>query len=278
MSTFQGFDEPQANYSKLPHALIDELPQINSVSELKVILYILRHTWGFQDSEKKITIDEFSNGRKRSDGSRMDSGCGITGNSVRAGLDAAIEHGYIIVDEDASDLARIKRWYSINSRGAKLASRGAKVEPLPSKVEPRTEKETSGKKPEKETFDDDRPTAKSAGDRDGRMLLALIQQRGFMYLDSQASLLAIKLEDEYTDSQLRTALDSMTTRHQDLIKTGKRGITAPLAYLRSVLVGMDDKPADKNPLEIDWDEEMRKYEAIHGKSVATDDDESELPF
>lgn len=110
------------------------------------------------------------------------------------------------------------------------------------------------------------------------MLLALIQQRGFMYLDSQSPLLAVKLEDEYTDAQLRKALDSMTTQHQKLIKAGKRGITAPLAYLRSVLVGMDDKPADKNPLEIDWDEEMRKYEAIHGKSVATDDDESELPF
>ena len=74
------------------------------------------------------------------------------------------------------------------------------------------------------------------------MLLALLQGRGFMYLDSQATILALKLEDEYTDAQLRTALDTTTKRHQDLIKTGKRGITAPLAYLRSVLAGMDDTP------------------------------------
>lgn len=159
MSDFTGFEEPQANYSKLPHALIDELNNINSVSELKVILYILRHTWGFRDADKKITIDEFCTGRKRADGSRMDGGCGIHPNSVRAGLDAAIEHGYILVEEDARDLARIKRRYSINSRGSKLVSRGAKVEPLGgakveplrSKVAPRTEKETTGKIQEKET-------------------------------------------------------------------------------------------------------------------------------
>jgi len=154
MSKFTGFEEPQANYSKLPHALIDELNNINSVSELKVILYILRHTWGFRDSDKKITIDEFSNGRKRADGSRMDGGCGIHPNSVRAGLDAAIEHGYILMEEDASDLARNKRRYSINSRGAKVEPpRGAKVEPLRSKVEPRTEKETTRKTQEKETIE-----------------------------------------------------------------------------------------------------------------------------
>lgn len=78
------------------------------------------------------------------------------------------------------------------------------------------------------------------------MLLALLQGRGFMYLDSQASLLAIKLEDEYTDAQLRTALDTTTRRHEELIKTGKRGITAPLAYLRSVLAGMDDATTTKD--------------------------------
>jgi len=34
------------------------------------VLYILRHTWGFQDTSKRITSDEFEHGRKRIDGTR----------------------------------------------------------------------------------------------------------------------------------------------------------------------------------------------------------------
>jgi len=42
---FPGFTEPTENWSKLPHSLIGALPDIRTVAELKVILYILRHTW-----------------------------------------------------------------------------------------------------------------------------------------------------------------------------------------------------------------------------------------
>ncbi|MBT9173889.1 MAG: hypothetical protein DDT21_02295 [Syntrophomonadaceae bacterium] len=139
---FAGFAQPKENWSKLPHALIDELHNITSESELKVILYILRHTWGYHDSEKRITIDEFCFGRKRSDGSRIDNGCGITANSVKAGIENAVNHGYIIVEEDASDKARIKRFYSINSGGQSLMVGGQLLTPWVSKVDPRTEKDT----------------------------------------------------------------------------------------------------------------------------------------
>ena len=158
MSKFAGFDQPKANYSKLPHTLIDELSNITSESELKVILYILRHTWGYHDTEKKITIDEFCNGRKRSDGSRIDGGCGITSNAVKGGIAKAVEHGYIVVEEDARDLARIKRYYSINSGGQKLMVGGQTLTPGVSQVDPRTEKDTIERNLERETPS---PTAKS---------------------------------------------------------------------------------------------------------------------
>lgn len=79
----------------------------------------------------------------------------------------------------------------------------------------------------------------TSGDRDGRMLLELVRAKGFLYLDSQPSRMAMLLESDYSDAQLRTALERTAEAHQKQIKTGRRGITAPLAYIRQVLAGMD---------------------------------------
>lgn len=148
---FSGFDEPTENWSKLPHALVETMHLMTSQAEIKVVLYILRHTWGFGDDEKKITIDEFCNGRKRRDGSRLDAGTGLSTNAVKAGIASAVDHGFIRVVEDDSDKARIKRYYQLrNSGGQKLTPWGSEVDPLLSEVDPRTEKETLRKKPKKE--------------------------------------------------------------------------------------------------------------------------------
>lgn len=147
--TFQGFSIPEQNYSKLPHQFIDLLPEIDSLAELKVTLYTLRHTWGFSeyDKPKKITTDEFENGRKRRDGTRIDNGTGLSPNSIRAGLEKAIERGTLTVEVDDTDKARIEKYYSLNmSDDSNLAPRPAKVAPRPAKVEERTEKETIERK------------------------------------------------------------------------------------------------------------------------------------
>jgi DnaD/phage-associated family protein len=171
MGKFTGFIDPEQNWSKLPHQLIDEMHNISSISELKVILYVLRHTWGFKDSQKRITIDEFVQGRKRKDGTRIDEGCGLSPNSVRDGLKRAQEHGYLRIEVDDSDKARIEKTYSLTMQ--KPTNRGAKVEPLGAnlevqklnpdmqklnhwgaKVEPRTEKETLERNLEKDNYTD----------------------------------------------------------------------------------------------------------------------------
>jgi hypothetical protein len=153
--TFNGFDEPFENWSKLPHSLINALPLISTIAEMKVILYILRHTWGFKefDLPKRITVDEFIFGRKDKHGNRMDNGTGLTEPSVRAGLEKATEHGFITVFMDDSDLARIVKAYML-----KLNDQGEKVLPSDYAIGgksftvgtenslPRSEKETKGKK------------------------------------------------------------------------------------------------------------------------------------
>ena len=115
MSAFNGFAPPTSNFSKLPHALIDALPIFSSESELKLVLYIIRHTWGFNEYEqpRRLTIDELMNGRKRTDGARMDAGTGLSKPSVISGLRMAETHGFIEVHIDDSDKARMKKSYRI---------------------------------------------------------------------------------------------------------------------------------------------------------------------
>lgn len=154
---FQGFEPPTENWSKLPHALINALPQVTSLAEIKVILYILRHTWGYREFEtsKTITGDEFANGRKKSDGTRIDGGIGMSEPSVRTGIKNAIEHGFIVAEVDDSDMARIEKSYKLAMRveevGVNSLPSGDKEFTLRTKtINPRSEKETKGKKPKKE--------------------------------------------------------------------------------------------------------------------------------
>lgn len=162
---FQGFAPPVENWSKLPHELINALPLIETIGEMKVILYVLRHTWGYQDEEKRISLDEFCNGRKHSyrylkrhpDASpRIDSGTGLSPNTVKDGIERAVKHGFLEVDEDASDRARIKRWYSLAESGhQELTPEYQTLIPNPPEVDTRSEKETIERNIESPSSGDD---------------------------------------------------------------------------------------------------------------------------
>lgn len=99
---FEGFDELQKNYCPLPLKLIANLHLIDSLAELKVVLYIIRHTLGWRDSEKRISLSEFCHGRRRRNGTHLDNGVGMSVSNIRNGLYKAVEHGFIEVVEEAN--------------------------------------------------------------------------------------------------------------------------------------------------------------------------------
>ncbi len=134
--TFAGFAPPVENWSKLPHEFIDALSLIETIGEMKVILYVLRHTWGYHDEEKKITLDEFCNGRKRRDGTRLDNGTGLSKPTVIDGIERAVKHGFLEVDTDERDKGRVKKFYRLTSSDVKKLDTSSK-NPLQ-----RSEKET----------------------------------------------------------------------------------------------------------------------------------------
>src|SRR3954471_16198590 len=117
-STFSGFDLPESNFFRMPNTWTDITAEINNIAELKVVEYILRHTWVYQEYglKKHITIDEFVNGRRRQDGSRMDKGTGLSERAVYDGLRKAVENSLIEEETDDSDRGRIKKSYSLRMR------------------------------------------------------------------------------------------------------------------------------------------------------------------
>jgi DNA-binding PadR family transcriptional regulator len=102
----------------MPNSWTDVTAEIDSIAELKVVEYILRHTWGYQEFaiKKHITIDEFVHGRRRQDGSRMDRGTGLSERAVYDGLRKAVENGLIEDEIDDSDRGRVKKSYSLRMR------------------------------------------------------------------------------------------------------------------------------------------------------------------
>lgn len=114
---FTGFDPPRQNWTKVPNALFDALPRFSSHAELAVVLYCVRSTWGYGTASRRITLDEFENGRKRRDGSRIDAGCGMSRASIISGLKRAIAHGFLVATEEGPDGGRMSKRYAVRIAG-----------------------------------------------------------------------------------------------------------------------------------------------------------------
>lgn len=122
-SGFDGFDRPIENWFRLPNNWTDLTAEVmTSWAEQKIVEYVIRHTWGYQDfdSLKRITLDEFMHGRKLKDGSRMDKGIGMEKQAVLAGIERAVEHGFLIVIKDSSDKARSKKFYGLKMKSSSV--------------------------------------------------------------------------------------------------------------------------------------------------------------
>lgn len=85
----------------------------------------------------------------------------------------------------------------------------------------------------KQSDDDDFATSTATDDAIG--LVKLIQADGFVYLDNSPTALATQLIERFGWARCTDALNRLRVAHQKQISNGRRGITAPLAYLRSIL-------------------------------------------
>src|SRR5688572_23206645 len=74
--TYKGYASP--NYTPVPDGLFDEqLPDLSG-SELKVLLYIIRRTFGFKKDSDNISLNQLLNGITTKEGIVLDRGTGLT--------------------------------------------------------------------------------------------------------------------------------------------------------------------------------------------------------
>src|SRR5947209_2870197 len=73
---FRGYAGP--NYTPVPDELFDEqLPELSG-AELKVLLYVIRRTFGFKRESDNISLSQMLNGLRSRDGRQLDRGVGLT--------------------------------------------------------------------------------------------------------------------------------------------------------------------------------------------------------
>jgi len=91
---FKGFTRP--TYTQTPNEVFDVLLDMLNGSELKVLLYIIRRTFGFKKESDNISLNQIVNGIKKKDGSIQDYGTGISKLSARKAVKRLIDKNVIL--------------------------------------------------------------------------------------------------------------------------------------------------------------------------------------
>lgn len=115
-----GLPRPRSNWFRTPNVLtliVADLAREQSYAEIIVLLYILRHTWGYNeyDKLKHITLDEFVTGRAHADPdrTRIDNGTGLTRRAVQLALRRLETRQVLEVFTDDEDPGRIRKLYRL---------------------------------------------------------------------------------------------------------------------------------------------------------------------
>lgn len=90
---FQGFASPTT--TPVPDQLFDELLYHLSPTEIVVLLYIIRRTYGFKKDSDNISLNQMVNGIVTKDGRALDHGTGLSKATVARSLNSLEEKGVI---------------------------------------------------------------------------------------------------------------------------------------------------------------------------------------
>ncbi len=91
---FAGFSSP--NTTPVPDVLFDELLLLLDNAELRVLLYIIRRTFGFKRSTDDISISQMVDGITRKDGTVLDRGTGLARTSVKRAIRGLLDKQIIV--------------------------------------------------------------------------------------------------------------------------------------------------------------------------------------
>jgi hypothetical protein len=97
---FRGYAGP--NYTPVPDELFDEqLPELSG-AELKVLLYVIRRTFGFKRESDNISLSQMLNGLRSWDGRQLDRGVGLTKKTLLLAIKSLEEKDIIFTERRRS--------------------------------------------------------------------------------------------------------------------------------------------------------------------------------
>jgi hypothetical protein len=97
---FQGYASP--NYTPVPDELFDDqLPDLSG-AELKVLLYIIRRTFGFKRESDNISLSQMLHGLRTRDGRGLDRGVGLSKKTLLLAIKSLEEQNIILTQRRRS--------------------------------------------------------------------------------------------------------------------------------------------------------------------------------
>ena len=97
---FLGFSSPR--YTQVPDELFDELLSELTGSELKVLLYVVRRTFGFKRDSDHISLSQMVSGIAKKDGTILDKGTGLDKKTVIRAVKSLVSKGILIHTKKSS--------------------------------------------------------------------------------------------------------------------------------------------------------------------------------
>ena len=97
---FKGYSKP--NYTPVPDELFDEqLPDLSG-AELKVLLYIIRRTFGFKKESDNISLNQLLHGITTKEDVVLDRGTGLSKKTLLETLKNLVEKNLILTERRRS--------------------------------------------------------------------------------------------------------------------------------------------------------------------------------
>ena len=100
-SQFEGLVAP--TYTQTPDAIFDWIAPFIGCTELRVLLYITRRTFGFKKQTDAISVDQMCNGIVTRDGRRLDFGTQLKRATVLAAVKGLREKNLILIRQQSDD-------------------------------------------------------------------------------------------------------------------------------------------------------------------------------
>lgn len=98
---YKGYLSP--NYTPVPDELFDEqLPDLSG-AELKVLLYIIRRTFGFKKDSDNISLNQLLNGITTKEGTVLDRGTGLSKKTLLETIRSLVKKNLIITERRRSE-------------------------------------------------------------------------------------------------------------------------------------------------------------------------------